>query len=1048
MAFQLGSVNKIFNTESESFQKSFNLTHKGDPIFFHEFDGGSSTNVLIGADTFVIKNHFFVAGEELEYSHAGNVRGIGIDHESIGIGNDTILPSSVFVIKVDENRFKLAATRAHAIANNPIGLTTVGVGTTHSFKCKKLDSRCIISIDSVLQSPIITKTGTATTTGKTVLNREVLFHDTTGFKHYDLVQIDDEVMRIQVIGFGTVANNVLVDRAWLGTYEQPHLGNAAITLLKGDYRIEKDQIHFQDVPFGGTRQTIGITSSAVNVADNTFTALTDVFDNGTKVKLRSLVPPAPLVANSDYFIIKNANNTFSLASDRGNAAVGLAITMTSAGIGTHKLLVADVVDGSTFQGRSFMRSDYSGNYVLDDLSGGFTGIAKTFTMTTNNGTNITGIGTDYGIILINNQFQKPDTDYEYDETVGITSIVFTGNDIAGQTETYSTSDVTANRLPRKGIIVSIGNSQGFGYQKLQAGIGTAVVSGFGTISAAIGFTGSGYRGAGTVFKVHVDGGSHTTSAGGTFSIQDGHLKTVWMDSPGVGYTWTNPPLLRLDAPYAYDDLALTSSGTGIGASVSVQVSAAGSISAPVLTKTGYGYTIGEKMTIAGIPTSFGAGTDFVPAEFTITDTMDDKFAGWVLGKFQILDDFSGEFNGSKTQFTIQENNKDLSIEKITGSVIELDQILLVFLNEVLQKPGVAYEFTGGTQIKFTEPPAQGTTCQILFYRGTDADIETASAVETITKGDTVTIFTSPKNRAILTQDPRTIREVVSRDTLQTTFYKGQGITAAKDPKRPVTWTKQKDDKFVDGVKVSKARGLYAGQVFPATNIIAGVGTTSTSIYAQSGIIAFTKTEDPNITEFGIRIVDSNKNNTGFGTTGFTNPYKQLEELSMDGDDGIIVGIGSTAQGIQFEFSIPSTSVLRDNAYGGYTETGIGTGDYFVVSRSNVGSGVTARSFNGSSTVGMTTVALDGVFQVSDIARVGSGQTIRVSTEIVSGHGCNFTGLSSGAGNYYGSYSWAKFTLAAGRVVGLAYTANTLNGLTGLTTAPEIQRTTKLSLDYT
>ena len=34
------------------------------------------------------------------------------------------------------------------------------------------------------------------------------------------------------------------------------------------------------------------------------------------------------------------------------------------------------------------------------------------------------------------------------------------------------------------------------------------------------------------------------------------------------------------------------------------------------------------------------------------------------------------------------------------------------------------------------------------------------------------------------------------------------------------------------------------------------------------------------------------------------------------------------------------------------------------------------------------------------------------------------------------------------LVGLAFTANTLNGLTGLSTAPTIQRTTKLLLDYT
>ena len=72
MSFQLGSLNKQFNTETESFQRSFNLTHKGDPIFSHEFNGGSSTNVLVGSNTFVIKNHFYVTSEELTYDATGN----------------------------------------------------------------------------------------------------------------------------------------------------------------------------------------------------------------------------------------------------------------------------------------------------------------------------------------------------------------------------------------------------------------------------------------------------------------------------------------------------------------------------------------------------------------------------------------------------------------------------------------------------------------------------------------------------------------------------------------------------------------------------------------------------------------------------------------------------------------------------------------------------------------------------------------------------------------------------------------------------------------
>ena len=55
-------------------------------------------------------------------------------------------------------------------------------------------------------------------------------------------------------------------------------------------------------------------------------------------------------------------------------------------------------------------------------------------------------------------------------------------------------------MPRKGIISGLGNTQGFGYQQTKAGYGTAVVSGFGTITVAIGYTGSGYRSAGTQFN--------------------------------------------------------------------------------------------------------------------------------------------------------------------------------------------------------------------------------------------------------------------------------------------------------------------------------------------------------------------------------------------------------------------------------------------------------------------------------------------------------------------------------------------------------------------
>ena len=90
--------------------------------------------------------------------------------------------------------------------------------------------------------------------------------------------------------------------------------------------------------------------------------------------------------------------------------------------------------------------------------------------------------------------------------------------------------------------------------------------------------------------------------------------------------------------------------------------------------------------------------------------------------------------------------------------------------------------------------------------------------------------------------------------------------------------------------------------------------------------------------------------------------------------------------------------------------------------------------------------IDGVYQVGHIQPLaGIGETMRVIANIETNHQLNFTGLTSGVGAFYGEFSWAKFNTGA---IGTSFTVNTLEGLTGLSTAPEIQRTNKLLLDYT
>ena len=1047
MSFTLSSINKTFNSESESFQQTFNLTHKGESIFKKRFDGSSTSVVIAASDTIVIPNHFYITGEELVYDATGG-DAIGIQHGLNGVGAATTMPISVFAIKKGENELQLATSKANAKSGAAIGITTVGVGLTHSFTAQKRNTKAIIAIDNMIQSPLYTRVGAATTVVQ-VQNREVTVGDASFLKAYDLIQINDEIMRIQVVGYNNNTNNLLVDRAWMGTLKGTHIANTAVQLKLGDYNIIDDKITFADVPFGGNRESVGVSSE--NFTGDSFYALSELLPTGTKVKIRSLNPPTPLLANNDFFIIQDAPNTFRFAETKGEALVGIGITLVNAGIGTHQLILSDIPIGSGFQGRTFIRSDYDGNLILDDVSENFTGIGKTFTLTSD-GANTTGITSDFGAILVNNIFQKPDIDYDFVSSAspGITSVRFTGN--ANQdfvSESYSISDVNANNLPRKGIIISIGNTQGYGYQDQRAGIATAVVSGFGTVTVSMAFTGSGYTNGPSTYQVYVRGGSPTTGAAGTFTVRAGHIENIFMNTVGVGYTWTDVPKIDFDDPVPYDDLKLVSSGTGIGASVSVSVGVGLSIISSNLINTGYGYTAGEQLQVVGIPTNVGIGTTFKHATFTISETQDDEFAGWVFGKMQVLDNFSHEFNDKRRVFTLTENSEPISIESDTGSLIDLDQVLLIFIDDVLQKPNEAYTFNGGTQIEFKEAPRSGSTLQVLFYRGTDADIAELTAPESIKKGDKIQILKTPSNPSFLSQDQRIITETIARDTLGTNVYKGQGITGANGSTvRPIVWSKQQDDIIVNGEVVSKSRIVYAGRIFPTSKIIRSIASNHTSVYTDGGSLGFRKTEEPDDTAFNVRIVDP-QNNTGFGLTTFVMPVKDVEGVNCVGDEGHIVGIGVSAQAITFEFFVPKNSPLRENQFGSITKTGIGTGDYFVVSRSNVGAvggGVTALSQTRASTVGLGNSFIDGVYQVSHIQPLaGIGETMRVISNIETNHQLNFTGLTSGVGAFYGEFSWAKFTTGA---LGTSFTVNTLEGLTGLSTAPEIQRTNKLLLDYT
>ena len=145
--------------------------------------------------------------------------------------------------------------------------------------------------------------------------------------------------------------------------------------------------------------------------------------------------------------------------------------------------------------------------------------------------------------------------------------------------------------------------------------------------------------------------------------------------------------------------------------------------------------------------------------------------------------------------------------------------MLIFINDILQVPGEAYEFTGGSVINFSEPPRgrsddgsfAGDTCKILFYTGSgDIDVTFRDVLESVKDGDLLTIRGDEDLVAnSIDQGSRLITEVLSTDTIETNPYYGRGIDSNPDHARTATWCKQTVDKVINGKIISKARELNA-----------------------------------------------------------------------------------------------------------------------------------------------------------------------------------------------------------------------------------------------
>jgi hypothetical protein len=1051
--------------------RQFDLKYNTNSIFNRSFVGSSSTVVNITSNVLQLENHFFTNGEKLTYSY--DVLPIGIKTTSIsGIGSTDKLPSTVYVIKYSESTIGLSTSAESALKDIPVPLvlTNVGAGLTHTLNATSQNTRALISLGGIIQSPIVssaasTKTSSYVGIGSTVIS----FSSIAIFSSGDFAKIDSEIIKVVTVGIATT-NDVSVQRGWAGTGIATHPTNSIVYKVQGDYNIIDNTIHFVDSPKGPS--PIGTTTGSGEDVD--FVGITTTLDFNGRVFMRSGAKNSTVDAYSTNFVFDDISSNFN----------GITSSFTL------KSNFQNVAEFSQNNGTILI------NEVFQSPSD-FTGSYRT-----------------YG-------------SYTLEQSSGITSIRFLG---APAAQTY---DVNGSGLPVGGVIVAVGYSQGFGLQPLVAAGGTAVVSTAGTIrSISIGNSGSGYRSGLQTVNVGLyvsTTGISTVQYIGIASILNGQVVSVAITNPGTGYTSINPPIVKFDDPLPYVDLPLQymspSSGVGTGGKVKVNVGLGSSVINLEVTNRGFGYRKGDVLTVSvggtvGIPTI--NSPSYSTFKLSVDEIYNNKFAGWTFGELQIIDSIENLFNGIRKSFPVKIDNELKSIRARYGSPIDIKSTLLIFVNGILQIPGEGYKFTGSSFITFTEAPRAGYSCVVLFYRGTGSvDVVDVDVLETIKPGDIVKL----NDDFGYSENERVVSSINSSDSINTIAYSGPGVSNDEAYTRPVKWCRQTEDLFIDQKEVTKNREIYEPIIEPSTNVIKTVGITSTIIFVENIRTFFDDQRENTVLDYRnkfkiisqdeirpaistatvsiagtirtVTVLDGGKGYTSppvvsFSTpiglttasrayatatvtsgsissitvtspgTGYTatmppdvmvsNPTSAFENITastIEGDFGIVTGVETTSVGVAstglvFSLYIPQESALRNSSIVGsaITISGIQTGYYFVLKNSFVGNGITSLDESGS-IISIGTSFIDNVYRVADVsiaqtivAGVGTTTVSRVTVSITNNGipGIGFT-------NIYGTYSWGRITVPQRTTSNMFTVYN--NGITGISTSPILKRVNPL-----
>ena len=175
------------------------------------------------------------------------------------LGADTLPPVS-YVLKTDDNGFRLTGL---STVSPQIELRSYGIGT-HSFNFENPNASAIILIDNIIQSPLFRRDLNRTLTQPIGINTTTIhLSGITSITSLDTIQVDSEYFDVKDVGLKG-PNTVEVVRGTMGSEVGYHTVGAAVTILRGDFNIVRDEINFKSAPFG----PIGPEGLEINSAFN------------------------------------------------------------------------------------------------------------------------------------------------------------------------------------------------------------------------------------------------------------------------------------------------------------------------------------------------------------------------------------------------------------------------------------------------------------------------------------------------------------------------------------------------------------------------------------------------------------------------------------------------------------------------------------------------------------------------------------------------------------------------------------------------------------